>query len=433
LRTRVAHVIIDSEMAEITGAKVALDTLGCKLNQAETELLARQLAEAGYELVDSPGEADVYVVNTCTVTHVADRKSRHLLRQAHRRNPKARLVAIGCYAEGSPQELVRIDGVELVLGNGQKWQLPQMLRGLGCAGSSHPASFFGSNGSRTRAFIKIQDGCRNFCAYCIVPLVRRDEMSVPAAQVIAEIKHRVGEGCREAVLTGTEIGSYADNGVDLRGLLERVLAETGIERVRLSSVQPQELSPELISLWQDYRLCPHFHLSLQSGSDSVLCRMKRRYTTADYQAAVSLLREAVPDVALTTDVIVGFPGETEEEFEESHDFCRGTQFARIHVFPYSPRRGTEAANMPGQVSDDVKRQRSQRMLALAKESALGFGKKFLGRTMAVLWEKKSGDVWSGHTGNYLKVYSRSNEDLTNKIMSVRLERIWRDGIWGRIV
>ena len=337
-------------MNRIRRTKIAFDSLGCKLNQAETELLSRQLAEAGYKLVSTAAEADVYVLNTCTVTHIADRKSRHQLRLAHRQNPDARLVAIGCYAERAPEELAQIEGVALVLGNDQKAQLLERLQESGCL-SSVP-SFQTSchyDGGRTRSFIKIQDGCCNFCAYCIVPLVRGGEKSVPVDQVVAEVKQRVAAGTREVVLTGTEVGSYSCDGVNLKGLLERVLVETEVARLRLSSLQPQEVSPEFMRLWHDRRLCPHFHLSLQSGSDGVLRRMKRRYTTADYRRAVSLIRQVVPEAAITTDISPGFPGESEAEFKEGFDFCQQIEFARIQVFPYSLPRGPEAARMPEQV------------------------------------------------------------------------------------
>ena len=418
----------------IKRTKVALDSLGCKLNQAEIELLARQLTDAGYRLVSAVNEADVYILNTCTVTHIADRKSRHQLRLAHRQNPDARLVAIGCYAERSPQELAQIEGVDLVVGNEQKPYLLQRLHESGCL--SQPLSIRTDchyDGCRTRAFIKVQDGCSNFCAYCIVPLVRGSEKSVLVDQVVIEVRQRVAEGCKEVVLTGTEIGSYSCNGVNLRKLLEHILTETDVIRLRLSSLQPQELSPELIGLWRDRRLCPHFHLSLQSGNDGVLGRMKRHYTTADYQQVVSLIRKIMPEAAITTDIIVGFPGETEVEFQESYDFCRQMEFARIHVFPYSPRRGTEAAQMPHQVENKVKKQRSQKMLTLARESARNFSRQFLGRTMPVLWEKQTGGIWSGLTDNYIKVYARSSEDLTNKLVPVKLVEIRGDGVWGEVI
>ncbi|HET6477627.1 MAG TPA: tRNA (N(6)-L-threonylcarbamoyladenosine(37)-C(2))-methylthiotransferase MtaB [Dehalococcoidales bacterium] len=414
----------------MSGTRVTLGTLGCKLNQAETESLARQLAAAGYELVDSVDEADVYILNTCTVTHIADRKSRNLLRQAHRRNSHIRLIAIGCYAERSHQELARIEGVDLVLGNDQKTQILSRLQALGCFSSSSSASQSMYDYGRNRSFVKIQDGCDNFCSYCIVPLVRSRVESVSVEKVVAEVKNLAADGVKEVVLTGTEIGAYHSHGADLTGLLKRILAETGVIRLRLSSLQPQEIITELLEIWKDRRLCPHFHLSLQSGSDSVLRRMKRRYTLADYGRAVTLIRKAVPDAAITTDVIAGFPGETEAEFEESYDSYRQTGFARIHVFPYSRRPGTEAAEMPGQVSDRVKRGRVQQMLALAEESASSFRQCFLGKTMPVLWEKKSGGVWSGYTGNYIKVYARSRRDLANQLMPVKLASIYKDGVWG---
>ena len=412
--------------------KVALDTLGCKLNQAETELLAGQLAEAGYELVPGVAEADIYILNTCTVTHIADAKSRHRLRQAHRQNPGARLVATGCYAQRLPEELARIEGVGLVVGNDDK---PDLLQFLGAQAVSPPPSTqessFGSS-TRTRAFIKAQDGCSNCCAYCIVPLVRGREQSRPVGPVLAEINQRVASGVKEVVLTGTEVGSYHDDGAGLSGLLERILGETDVVRLRLSSLQPPEISPELIQLWQDRRLCPHFHLSLQSGSDSVLRRMKRRYSASDYQRAVSLVRAQVPEVAITTDVIVGFPGETDGEFAASYELCRRLGFARIHVFPYSPRPGTAAASMPDQVSARVKKERSLKMLALAEESALNFRRQFLGRVVPVLWEQKDGKgIWSGLTDNYIRVYAKSSEDLTNKLLPVKLVEIRGDGVWAK--
>ena len=417
--------------------KVALETLGCKLNQAETELLAKQFTEAGYELVSLAGEADVYILNTCTVTHIADAKSRHWLRLAHRRNPDALVVATGCYAQRVPQELAQIEGVSLVLGNDEKAHLLRLLQESGCLSS--PNSMQGGSAtnhhlpSRTRAFIKIQDGCNSFCSYCIVPLVRGSEKSLPVEQVVAEVRHRVADGYKEVVLTGTKIGSYNYEGVSLKGLLERILAETDIARLRLSSLQPQEIYPELIGLWRDSRLCPHFHLSLQSGSDGMLRRMKRRYCISDYQKAVSLIRALVPGAAITTDIIAGFPGETEEEFEGSYELCRQLGFARIHVFSYSPRQGTQAARLPQQVDTQVKKQRSQKMLALHKESTQNFRQRFLDRTMPVLWEKQSNNgFWSGLTDNYIKVYTRNDDDLTNKLLPVKLVQLGGDGVWGEV-
>jgi threonylcarbamoyladenosine tRNA methylthiotransferase MtaB len=263
--------------------------------------------------------------------------------------------------------------------------------------------------------------------------VRGRERSVPLEQVVDEVRQRVAHGVKEVVLTGTEIGTYNyQGGINLEGLLEHILADTNVERVRLSSLQPQEISTDFIHLWHDSRLCPHFHLSLQSGSDGVLARMKRRYVTGDYRHTIALIRRMVPETAITTDIIVGFPGETEAEFKESFDLCRQMDFARIHVFPYSPRRGTEAAQMPEQVGVEIKRQRSERMLALATESAQRFSERFLNRTMSVLWEKQTGGIWSGYTGNYIRVHTRNHRDLTNQLLPVRIKEVRRDGVWGSV-
>jgi len=416
--------------------RVAFDTLGCKLNQAETELLARQFVEAGYKLVSPAGRPDVYVLNTCTVTRTADQKSRQRLRLANRRNPGALVVATGCYAERAPEELLKIEGIDLVVGNERKLDLLGLVeKALGMAASASVAgdsATVSDRGFRNRSFIKLQDGCNKFCAYCIVPLVRPREESLPVEQVVTEIQHRADVDVKEVVLTGVEVGRYNHNGVNLKGLLERVLAGTDVTRLRLSSLQPDEISPELIGLWRDGRLCRHFHLSLQSGSDAVLSRMRRRYSVADYRRAVSLIRSRVPGAAITTDIIAGFPGETDEEFEESYQFCRQMNFARIHVFTYSPRPGTLAAQMPSRVTAKIKKERSQRLLALADESADSFHRRFLGQTLMILWEQQDGGVWSGLSGNYIRVYTRSDEDLTNRLLPARLVEISGDGVWGRL-
>jgi threonylcarbamoyladenosine tRNA methylthiotransferase MtaB len=399
---------------------IALDTVGCKLNQAESQLFARQFAQAGYRLVPADNGADVYILNTCTVTHVADGKCRRLLNQARRRNPDALVVAVGCYVERARQDLARLDGVDMVLDNSQKMNLVPLLEESGYL--SRPSAMAASANAdfRTRAFVRVQDGCNNFCSFCIVPLVRGRERSVPVDQVIAEVNKRVTGGDKEVVLTGTEIGAYSDKDMGLEGLLKRIMEETGITRLRLSSLQPQEITPELLGLWDDERLCRHFHLSLQSGSDAVLERMGRRYSAADYKRAVDLIRKAVPGAAITTDVIVGFPGESEAEFQESYKFAKQTRFSRIHVFPYSPRPGTQAAAMPGKLEDRVKQERSRKMLALGRAGVRNFKRRFLGKTVMVLWEKETCGVWSGFTDNYIRVFTRSDRDLTNQLMPVKL-------------
>jgi threonylcarbamoyladenosine tRNA methylthiotransferase MtaB len=398
---------------------IALDTVGCKLNQAESQLFARQFAKAGYRLVTADNGADVYILNTCTVTHVADGKCRRLLNQARRRNPDALVVAVGCYVERARQDLARLDGVDLVLDNSQKMNLVSRLEESGYL--SRPSAAPSANADfRTRAFVKVQDGCDNFCSFCIVPLVRGRERSVPVEHVLAELNERVADGDKEVVLTGTEIGAYNYKNVGLTGLLKRILAETEIARLRLSSLQPQEITPELIGLWSDERLCRHFHLSLQSGSDALLERMGRRYNAADYKRAVELIREAVPEAAITADVIVGFPGETEAEFQDSYNFAKKMRFARIHVFPYSPRPGTKAEAMPDRVEDRVKQERSRKMRALGRAGIRNFRRRFLGKTVTVLWEKQTCGVWSGLTDNYIRVFTKSDKDLTNKLVPVKL-------------
>jgi len=415
--------------------RVKIDTLGCKLNQAETELMAEQFVKAGYRLTASIDKADVYVLNTCTVTHIADRKSRHLLRMARRRNAEAVIIATGCYAQRTRQELADIDGINMVLENDKKMNIVQLLEAEGCLGVSDcnrgDLKVERESGTRNRAFIKAQDGCNNCCTYCIVPVVRGREESLPAEDIIIRVRDRIICGYKEVVLTGTEIGSYSFNEIDLNRLVEKILDETDIVRLRLSSLQPHHITPQLMQLWRNTRLCSHLHLSLQSGSDSVLRRMGRRYSAKEYDEAVSLIRSIVPEAAITTDVIVGFPGENEDEFEESYRFCKEMDFARIHVFPFSPRPGTPAAEMKKQVKAAIKKERSRKMLALAEESAANFRKRFMGRTMPVLWEQKSNSIWSGLTANYIRVYTKSSEDLADQITEVKLEKIYKDGVWGK--
>lgn len=422
LTTRCSPHVIPGSEGRCYQMKIALETLGCKLNQAESESLARQFVQAGYELVEHPNEADVYILNTCTVTRTADAKARHLLRSAHRQNSDIFIIATGCYAQRAAVELKNIEGVNCVIDNSEKDNLLQVVQKIPQKAQTIKEPTATAAAFRTRSFIKIQDGCRNFCAYCIVPYVRSNENSIAPERILNEIKLREAEGYQEVVLTGTRVGGYRFSGLDLRGLLERILNETNIPRIRLSSLQPQEISLELIKLWRNNRLCPHFHLSLQSGSAEVLKRMKRHYTPADYQRVVKLIRREVPAVAITTDIIVGFPGETDKEFVESREFCQEIGFARIHVFSYSLRSGTEAAGMTGQVPDKINKERSQQMLALAEESARKFKERFAGESMDVLWEKQTDDGdWTGITGNYIRVFVKSEDNLSNKLQSTKVK------------
>jgi len=405
--------------------RIAIDVIGCKLNQAETEALARRFAKEGYLVVPKNDKADVYILNTCTVTSVADRKSRYLLKAARRRNPAALVVALGCYAQRVAGELENKEYVDLLVDNQQKENLVEIIKETMPVESARKEKVVSSRG---RSFIKIQDGCDNFCSYCIVPFVRRVKKCQTPAEVVSQVNQRLAEGYKEVVLTGTEIGSYEYDGLKLKGLIERVIKETNIERLRLSSLQPQHISRELVSLWENPRLCRHFHLALQSGNDAVLKRMKRRYTVSDFEKAVGTIREQLPDAAVTTDVIAGFPGETDEEFEASYTFCGKMEFSRIHVFPYSRRPQTAAAEMSGQVGDKAKKERRDSMLALAEKSSNGFMERFSGKVMNVLWEQRKNGYFSGLTGNYIRVYTRSDKDLTNQITKVKLEGRFRGGV-----
>jgi len=399
---------------------VALQTLGCKLNQAETESLARKFLDAGYRIVAPDHAADIYLLNTCTVTHIADRKCRNLLRLAHRRNPEALIVATGCYVERAAVEVGGIEGVVLVVGNRDKERLVEIVQaktnGHASCGSG---DILKSSPFRTRALVKIQEGCSQPCSFCVVPHVRGRERSRPQDDVIAEVKARVAEGYKEVILTGTRIGRYDHDG-GLQGLVERILKESVVQRLRLSSLEPCDLNPELLSLWKDSRLCPHIHLPLQSGSDSVLRRMGRAYATANYERAAALAREVIPNLSLTSDIMVGFPGEGEEEFGESYRFCELMGFAAMHVFPYSARPGTRASRMADKVGDNEKKRRCQLMLDLARRSSQQFREKFLGQSMNVLWEGNKDGIWFGLTENYMRVFLLSHELLSNSIVPTKM-------------
>jgi len=286
---------------------------------------------------------------------------------------------------------------------------------------------------RVRSFIEVQDGCSNYCTYCIVPFVRGPEKSLPPAQVIQTINERCRDGYREVVLTGTEIGRYHWNGVRLQELLNGILKDTPIQRLRLSSLQPSEITRDLIALWRDERLCPHFHLALQSGSNPVLKRMGRTYSRQDFAEAVERIRALVPEAAITTDIIVGFPGETPDEFEESRDFCRRMNFARLHVFAYSRRQGTCAASLPDQVKEPEKKHRSETMLAEAGRGQAAFFRLFTGQILEVLFEGNKRNCWSGYTGNYIRVYSESTDDMTNRSIRGKLTAPIHDGMKGELV
>ncbi len=411
---------------------IALQTVGCKLNQAETDSLARKFLDAGYQVVAPTDAADVYLLNTCTVTHIADHKCRKLLRTVHRRSPRSLIVATGCYAERAQADLSNIEGVGLIVGSHDKERIVDIV---GDKANGHRIRRHRSGPQRppfrTRALVRIQEGCSQPCSFCIVPRVRGPERSWPEEEIVAEVKARVTEGNKEVILTGTRIGCYGQDG-GLNGLIARILAECGIQRLRLSSLEPSALTPDLLRLWEDSRLCPHIHLPLQSGSDSVLGRMGRTYSTADYQRAVSLAREAIPNLALTTDVMVGFPGESDGEFSDSYHFCQHMGFANLHIFPYSARPGTRATRLGNSVEDREKKRRIHLMLDLADRSSQRFRERFLGQNMDVLWERQKDGMWFGLTDNYLRVLLSSHEPLTNELLATDLVALTNDGFWGKL-
>jgi threonylcarbamoyladenosine tRNA methylthiotransferase MtaB len=421
---------------------VYLSSVGCKLNLSEVETMARQFAQSGHHPVSQPELADLSVVNSCTVTHVADRKSRQLIRRLHRANPKAPIIVTGCYSEMSPESVQGIEGVAMVVANGAKGQLVRTAEALwserpGEKGQGPAISDPEPEaGDRTRALVKIQDGCSNRCTYCIITLARGQEWSRPWEEVLVEVRDRIAAGHREVVLTGVSIGAYGrDSSIDLAQLIRLILDHTDLPRLRLSSIEPWDVNDDLLALWQDDRLCRHLHLPLQSGCNETLRRMGRHYTAAQYATLVEQARSAIPDLAVTTDLIVGFPGETKADFAQSRACAERMAFARLHVFPYSPRPGTPAAQFPDQVPPPVKKRRAQCLQATAKEASRSFREQFVGRGLSALWEgrRRGPEIMAGLTDNYLRVYTSGEEELANTITPVRLTHLYADGLWGQIV
>jgi threonylcarbamoyladenosine tRNA methylthiotransferase MtaB len=415
--------------------RVFLTSVGCKLNQSEVESWARHLAAFGCEVVADPAVADLYVVNTCTVTHVAAHKSRQLVRRCHRTNPQAQVVVTGCYAEMSPAEASCLPGVSLVLGTAGKEHLTEAIaERLGLQRVQEPRGAPPIPFRHTRAWVKIQDGCDNACTYCIVRIARGRQRSRLVPEILAEILTRQAEGYQEMVLTGVHIGAYGhEHGTTLATLIETILAQTQFRRLRLTSIEPWDVTGQLLALWEDPRLCRHLHLPLQSGCDATLQRMNRRYTTAHYHDLVRSAREAISDLAVTTDVIVGFPGEDEGEYATSAAFVAAMEFARIHVFPFSARPGTVATALPNAVPPPTKDRRIAQMLSIARQSATAFHGRFLGRTMDVLWESGVAGRWSGLTDNYIRVEAASHQNLHNLILPVRLCGVTEDGLYGELL
>ena len=422
------------------GKKAALHNLGCKVNAYETEAMQEMLEKAGYEIVPFKEGADVYVINTCTVTNIADRKSRQMLHRARKMNPDAVVVAAGCYVQaqdGKGQDPC----IDIVLGNNHKKDLVRILDEYAAERASaaeiedisrtreYESLHLTKPGDHTRAYIKVQDGCNQFCTYCIIPYARGRVRSRVMEDVLREVRELAEGGYKEVVLTGIHLSSY---GIDFdreRHLLELIRAVhevDGIERIRLGSLEPGIITEEFArELSRIPEICPHFHLSLQSGCDATLKRMNRRYTSAEYAEKCRILRKYFDDPALTTDVIVGFPGETEEEFRASYDFVDSIDFYETHIFKYSRRNGTKAAVMPDQVSEQVKAERSAIMIGLGERKRAAYEKRYVGRGVEVLVEEDAivdgRCVQVGHTKEYIKVALESNEDLKNRIVKVRIE------------
>ena len=427
---------------------VALTTLGCKVNQFETETMEGLFKQRGYEVVPFDACADVYVINTCSVTSLGDRKSRQIIRRAHRENPQAIVAVCGCYAQVAPDEIRAIEGVRVVLGTKERAQIVDyveralredgILDGVGDIMQAHTFEDIPLYDSpqRTRAFLKIEDGCENFCSYCIIPYARGPVKSRALSHIRAEAEKLVRAGFHEIVLTGIHLGAYGRDlggSVTLADACREVLSVAGLRRLRLGSLESLELSPELFALIrEDERFCAHLHLPLQAGSDAVLRAMNRHYDTAEFARLIEGVRREVPGIAISTDIIVGFPGETEEMFAESLAFVARLGFSRMHVFPYSRRTGTPAARMADQVPEPVKKERVHRMQALAREKTTAFEQSFLGETLRVLFETRVDGVTDGLTDNYIRVYVA--DDLpSGTLAAVRLDRLYRDGVWGSVV
>ncbi|NLX87146.1 MAG: tRNA (N(6)-L-threonylcarbamoyladenosine(37)-C(2))-methylthiotransferase MtaB [Clostridiales bacterium] len=430
---------------------VAFHTLGCKVNQYETEALEELFIQKGYRVVDFASPADVYVINTCTVTHHGDSKSRQAIRRAKKTNPDAVVAVIGCYVQVSPDEVLAVDGVDVVVGTADKSRLPELVeravesgrplkavRDLGREEDFEELALRQRHKGRTRAFVKVQEGCRQFCTYCIIPYARGPLRSRPAEAVVRQVERLLELGYREVVLTGIHVTSYGvDSGADtdLLGLIKRVHSLQGLDRIRLSSLEPTFMTKEVIDeIAQLEKVCRHFHLSLQSGCDETLKRMGRKYTTGEYREIVERLKEALPGVAITTDVMVGFPGETREEFEKTYRFLRNLGLYNMHVFKYSPRKGTPAASFAGQVSAKEKDERSRALIDLAARCRKNFHDKFVGQSLDVLYEQWSSleGYYEGLTDNYIKVLSPTRDDLNNKLIKTMLVESSEDYMKGRV-
>lgn len=421
--------------------KVALHNLGCKVNAYETEAMQEMLEHAGYEIVPFQEGADIYVINTCTVTNIADRKSRQMLHRARKMNPDAVVVAAGCYVQAQAEKQVIDPCIDIVLGNNKKQDLLTALQAYEEAHGdlrevidiNHTKEYenlhLTKQGEHTRAYIKVQDGCNQFCSYCIIPYARGRVRSRAKEDVVAEVTDLAKNGYQEVVLTGIHLSSYGidfENEDNLLSLIRAVHEIEGIKRIRLGSLEPRIITKEFVQAIAALpKMCPHFHLSLQSGCNETLKRMNRRYTSEEFYEKCEILRKYFEKPALTTDVIVGFPQETEEEFETTYEFLKKICFYETHIFKYSKREGTKAAVMQGQIPEQIKAKRSARLIELGEKNRRAYEESFLGKTVEVLVEEKSDvngkEMWTGHTKEYMKIALESEKNLQNCILNVQIK------------
>ena len=431
--------------------KVAFYTLGCKVNQYETEAMLEMFKKEGYTQVDSEDFADVYVINTCTVTHMSDRKSRQYIRRMKKKNPDAIIAVVGCYSQVSPEEILEIEEVNLVMGTNERRQIVEEIKKLDASKKASTVDDImkvrafeeieiSQTNGRTRAFIKIQDGCDRFCTYCIIPYARGGKVrSRDLESIVSEVEKLVLNGYKEVVLTGIHVASYGkdvkDESINLLTVIKAINEIDGIERIRLSSVEPVLFTDEFVSeVSKMKKVCPHYHLSLQSGCDETLKRMNRRYTTKEYKEIVDRLRENIPNVAITTDVIVGFPGETNDEFKSTYEFLKEIELSQMHVFKYSPRKGTPAATMENQIDPQMKQLRSDKLLNLNKENFNKFAGRFLGQEVDVLFEQSIAEnTYEGLTPNYIRVVVKSDKDIHGEILKVKLTDIRDEYVEGILI
>ncbi|WP_251861864.1 tRNA (N(6)-L-threonylcarbamoyladenosine(37)-C(2))-methylthiotransferase MtaB [Clostridium sp. Marseille-Q2269] len=430
--------------------KVAFSTLGCRVNVYETEAMTEKFTKQGYEVVDFNEVADVYVINTCTVTNMGDKKSRQMISRGRRQNPKAIIAVVGCYSQIASEEVSKIEGVDVVLGTRNKGEIvywvnramEEKTQVIEVKDVLKNKEFEELNieeyRDKTRAFLKIQDGCNRFCSYCLIPFARGAVCSKNPEKVIEEAKKLSKHGFKEIILSGIDIASY---GFDLKGeynlttILEQIDKIDDIERIRIGSIDPTFFTEEEIKrIGKLKKFCPHFHLSLQSGCNETLKRMNRKYTIEQYKEIVYNLRKNIQDVSITTDIIVGFPGETEEEFNKTYEFLKDIKLSKMHVFKFSPRTGTRAEKMEQQIDGNIKEERSNKIINLDRILEKEFMNKFIEREMPVLYEKETKDegIFEGYTPNYIKIYAISLNDITGDIINTSLKEVSKDFIKGEI-